>query len=65
MRFLNFEEQQRAYKLIHETIKTLASVDSQDHRQEINYAIGDMWALTRMIGGERMIKALEVKRCSK
>lgn len=61
MRFLNFEEQQRAYKLIHETIKTLASVDSQELKEQIDYAIGDMWALTRMIGGERMIKALERK----
>ena len=61
MRLLNFEEQQRAYKLIHETIKTFASVDSQEHKEQIGYAIGDMWALTRMIGGERMIKALERK----
>ncbi len=63
MRFLNFEEQQRAYKLIHETIKTLAMVETKSHKHEqhIKYALGDMWALTRMIGGERAIKALERK----
>lgn len=64
MRILTRSKQQKAYTLMVEVIKVLASVRAKSPKDEMNcdYAIGDMWQLARIIGGKDMLNALEVKK---
>ena len=61
MKVLTRKKQQAIYKRIAEAIVTLAKVEaiSDSHKQQLDYALGDMWQIARLVGGREMVTALE------
>ena len=61
MKVLTRKRQQDIYKRIVDVIATLTKVEavSEDHALQLDYALGDMWQIVRMVGGREMLTAME------
>lgn len=61
MKVLTRKRQQDIYKRIVDVIVTLTKVEaiSEDHALQLDYALGDMWQIVRMVGGREMLTAME------
>ena len=54
LRILTFKKQSKVFKSLIEIIKVLATVEGR----EADYAIGDVYMIASIVGGNEMIKAL-------
>lgn len=60
MKVLTRKKQQDIYKRIVYVVTALAQVQTVDesHDEKINFALGDMWQIARMVGGREMLDAM-------
>lgn len=61
MKVLTRKRQQDIYKRIVYVVSALAQVQTVDksHDEKINFALGDMWHIAKLVGGREMLTAME------
>lgn len=61
MKVLTRKRQQDIYKRIVYVVTALSQVQTVDesHDEKINFALGDMWHIAKLVGGREMLTAME------